>query len=644
MSEPSLETQRWAITVLSMVPPKIRDSLIESSAFRRRYGLSVDATITFVGTDISISRTALYSAVRSLYSSETTHTDALLADGRTLRLAIEERGERNLIIGSLEGNSIVLPAYAVLSPNKQARLRDFDKETSERNLADDAISKWRERLQHSPLEDDEVDEFFKELKLNPIDVATAISNEAKLGESQVSVLVPRSRTYFERLVGRLEGIGNFDEYISERLSPRISELLLWRFRDGFAHSLLLAAHPTVSPLIDISDKDANEVAEFYRWLDAYGDRFSQVAGFEVGIGIIDRFPDIEPYLVNIATQIRDENPEDASGRLTLTVSLFIFVDGELSRIGFFRDAPPYWRRLAAIAQASLIERELVGLGVTSVEFAEWAAQGRGQHFYIQTLVDLRLEPRWLPDLIMPEQLKHEFISRLCMAVDRAKEKILSDASRRLLVDEGPESIRSLMKVPFSYLPGPLEGGATAQHQIPKEMVDELRNPSDAAVLNARFFAGIVNSSLIFRIEPEVAALVADVLRNIKYRVSLSSDTGSTFALLSGLATVAAGTRTSELAEEVRILMRVLQHRDGVDIPAVNQMRIGLIASAAAKDLGEWCDKVGDWFLEISYGNLSKEDGNILRSHLRTMCQIVPELWRSCAPADAAFSAIVGQPA
>ncbi len=71
------------------------------------------------------------------------------------------------------------------------------------------------------------------------------------------------------------------------------------------------------------------------------------------------------------------------------------------------------------------------------------------------------------------------------------------------------------------------------------------------------------------------------------------------------------------------------------------MRIGLIACAAAEDLETWCKAVGDWFLEIAYEDIDYHMAAVLRAHLRRLCQIVPQLWRSCAMADAALSAVTG---
>jgi hypothetical protein len=397
----------------------------------------------------------------------------------------------------------------------------------------------------------------------------------------------------------------------------------------------------MAPLVDISRKDAGEVEAFFGWLERDGDSFSQVAGFEVGIRAVDRFPALEPILLRIAKSIRDADVADERGRLALTSSLFIFVDGELSRIGLFRDKPPFWRRLAAIAQASIIERQFISAGVSLEDPSKWAIRARGKYFYMQTLADLRLEPRWLPDLMTAEQLRFEFVSRLYMAADQAKMLIPDGELKRLLIETGPESLSESMKAPFAYLPGPLEGGSISQLPFPDDMLVELRTPKDRQVLEARIFANVVNLALMFRLDSEIAQRIANILRTVKYRLSLGKDEEVTFPLLAGLAVVAAITRSTELAEEVRILARVLRRRKELSNRADVQMRVALIACASRSERDEWCEAVGDWFLELAYEEMDIEMASALYSHLLQLSHIAPELWQYSAKAHAALTAVLG---
>jgi hypothetical protein len=122
---------------------------------------------------------------------------------------------------------------------------------------------------------------------------------------------------------------------------------------------------------------------------------------------------------------------------------------------------------------------------------------------------------------------------------------------------------------------------------------------------------------------------------------LGKDEGMTFPLLAGLVLIAAITRSPELVEEVRILARVLRGRGELSNRADNQMRIAMIACTSRYDLDEWCKAVGDWFLELAFEEMNIEMASGLRSHLRQLSHIVPQLWQYSAKADAALSAVLG---
>ena len=98
-------------------------------------------------------------------------------------------------------------------------------------------------------------------------------------------------------------------------------------------------------------------------------------------------------------------------------SLVALVEGEVARQGFARKQQPFWRRLASIAHASLIEREITAAKLEFAGISEWALKSGGAMYYLQTLVDARQEPRWFPDSVSPQQLKAEFVSRIANAGD-----------------------------------------------------------------------------------------------------------------------------------------------------------------------------------------------------------------------------------
>ena len=81
---------------------------------------------------------------------------------------------------------------------------------------------------------------------------------------------------------------------------------------------------------------------------------------------------------------------------------------------------------------------------------------------------------------------------------------------------------------------------------------------------------------MFRFDQEIAGLIADLLRKVKYRLSLRSNSEITFTILMGLASIAASARHPGLADEVRVLTRVLTRRGELSGDFAGRVRIALL--------------------------------------------------------------------
>jgi len=203
---------------------------------------------------------------------------------------------------------------------------------------------------------------------------------------------------------------------------------------------------------------------------------------------------------------------------------------------------------------------MIAIGLPPADFHRWVLQNCGSLFYLQSLVDLRREPRWLPDFMTSAQLKAEFIGRIAGAAHANAAKVQTYELKRILFEEIDQGIKSQLKFPFAYLPGPLEGGVESVVAMPADFESELQNGLGSDELSPQSFAGLLNCALIFRVSPQLAEIAAQALRRVNHHLRDLGTQNETFSLLSGLATVAAITRSDELAEEVRKLVRVIRRR------------------------------------------------------------------------------------
>ncbi len=631
-----------AQAALEYVPPLIRKSLIERRDFREEYGFKTDAILAFDGSDVSIQRSELFDAIREVLTSRSEQAVSDTAGNEWKVLAEGEKDDLPDLVISHESKRFRLPDFTSLSPDKAMRLRSLAEAASYVNLPAATKDAWQEVLAERDLEDEEVEQFFDEFRSTPLHVAQSIRAEIGKGQSSISSLVPRSSRYFQRLVGEYDGSASIREYAVGGGKAFLEILSRWRPYDGFLFSLLLSSHSAMTSEISPERLKDREVVRALESLEKHGDRISQLGAIEVGLRLLPRMPAIEPVLISLVKQIRDDDVDAAASGFKLLSGLFVLVDGELSLGRVLAETPPFFRRLASLAQAALIQRQAVSLGVETESVCDWAYSIRGEQFLFQSFADMRLEPRWSPDFTAASQLKADFCGRLMIAGRRYEGHISDSELHSLLLSTESESLSARSKFPHPYYSGPLEGNEANSNDLPVELVETVEAQLKADEVGPASFIALVNSALIFRVDSSQAELAAKTVKLGKHRLANIESRSQLVAILKGLATVAAVSRGHALADELRILVRRYRRDPEHALSIEEALHVCLIAAASRSDLKEWRDLIGDWLTELAFEEFQRDEGERLHSSLQCLCHAVPELWISCGRAEAALKAYLGR--
>lgn len=625
------------------IPPLIRNTLLEESDFRNEYGLKGDVVLKFnvSGFTVSIQRSYLFETVRTILADGTS-LQIIDMDGQEWDLKnISTSEELPRLALSRDKQQLILPDLAVLSPSSFIRLRALDENTLDVNLPSDIQNVWRDILVKRALEDDEVDDFLTEFSDTPVQMAQSIHREAQRG-IKVTSLVPNSRKYFERLVGKYDGSGSIKEYAAKGGRIFLEQLSNWQPYEGFLFSLLLSSHSSMTSEINVDRLDTEDLVHAFNFLEKHGDRISQIGAIEIGLRILPLKPDLEPILMRLIKQIHDDVVEGQASGFKLLSALFILVDGELSRTRLLFTEPPFYRRLAALSQAALVYRQVMNLITDVNNFYKWVSDNVGEQFYMQSFADMRLEPRWHPDFAAAQQMKADFYGRIILAAKTYENNIKNSELSSFIFSDKSENAYSPDNPLQLFLPGPLEGtddmvGSTLPTNITKLIQTQLSSNE----IEPLSFIVLVNSALIFRIGTEQAELAARALKVGNYRLTRVKNKDQLMAVLDGLAAVAAVTRNRVLGSELRILVRRYRHDLQYTLSVENALRICFVAGASNSDLDEWRDFLGDWLTELAFSTLGGDDGKIFLSRLRCLFRAAPELWVSCGRAEAALIAYNG---
>lgn len=633
-----------ADAALHLAPPMFREPLLQESDFCEKYELKTYQTASFGTPEVRFQHSGLCSAARKVLSGK---SSAQVTDenGREWELKnINGKGQLPELMLFHEDGMYPLSLGFIMLSSKRKRLRFFEEFASALNLPRDAQDKWRSVLEKRTLEEREIQAFENDFINTPVDMAQSIHKIPAGGTIDVSFLVPSSEKYFERLVGRYDGSATVGNYAATNIRNLFRELSAWRPYEGFLLSLLLSSHSALTDEIQVERMDADELTCAFDFLEKHGDRLSQLGAVEVGLRTVQSRPEIETALVKLVKKIRDDDVNGKSSGFKHLQALFCLVDGELSRTRLLSSKPPFYRRLAALSQAALINRQMVNSRADIDSFCQLALAIRAGESYVQSLVDMRLEPRWVPNFWTPAQIQATFLGRIMAAAVRYRQNIENSELYGLILGTGTESLQSVGVPFYYYLPGPLEGNLELAESLPQWAGIAIEEQVNSDRLSPLSFGALVNSGRNFLIGPYQTELAVRALRRADYRIANLQDRSQLIAVLDGLAAVAATARSSNLADELRILVRKYRNDAQYSVPIAEDVKICLMAAASRTNLDEWRMFVSDWMTELAFGEMESEDGELLHLQLLYLCWIVPELRVSCDKVWAALNAYNALPA
>jgi hypothetical protein len=274
------------------------------------------------------------------------------------------------------------------------------------------------------------------------------------GAADLSNLTPSDSRYYELLIGKINEHATLDEYIDEA-SRVIGNWQAWKPEQGFRFALSLCSLGSISNAVQLPDVEEEMLAEIFSRIASDDDPLSKVAAVEIALAHCDTQPVLASFIEAVVGDFIADDPHRDESEFALLSRMTVLTASELSRKKVFPQGQPYYRKQASLAQASVILRAFSGTPVDRTAVVRWAdGLGWSHDFYLQGLVDLRLEPRWLPDFISAEQIRADFIGRIRNAVAANDVRITCDRLRTLLV--GPDSpLAKAVDWPFASLPSPL---------------------------------------------------------------------------------------------------------------------------------------------------------------------------------------------
>jgi hypothetical protein len=622
-------------------PPTIRRDIFNNEDLFEKFDQSVDAKLSVGKTGITVSRSALYKAARQSFSEGKSvqvnySDDNIEAQKLLFELRDDDIGAYNLVSGE---KRVRLFDLWMLTDNVEAKLAEFERLAKKYNLSNSDFDRLAPLVEAQEISDREVDLLLKAFENTPARTIERILEDIQHGNSEIDSLIPPRSDYFVQLIGKYVEGHSFEEYVSDYWKRHLTDNLHPETSVGLRMALRCSAHQFVSYTISETIFDSN-VAEQVLASIGKSDLISKIGAVEYMVPYLADHPKLRKPLINIINQLREDDPEDKSGLYNSFSKIFVFVDGEISRLKLFENCAPFYRRFASMTQASLIQDCILNAKIKIPHFTKWAWERGSQNFYFQNLFDLRFEPYWVPEYVNSAQWKSEIIGRLLNVANNNHEFIGGDPElKKLLLDFESEELKKYATYPGPFIPGPMEGHSSMPPELSKELKGDVELALDGETIDYKSFVLLVNFSRFFKLSHDHAGKAIKALSSAHENILIEEES-KFYDLILGFASVAGVAKTPELAEQIRVLIRKFSNLDSSRLNPTEIFRIAVIAAASHESLEDWCKYIGDFTFELASWDLNEDQVNQLYSSLRCLLDISPELWATCGNSERALFSLL----
>lgn len=609
--------------LLGILPMFLRRKLVDERNFRQRIGFEVEELVTY-GENIVFIRSLFFERVSEALSAEGGESEIEDQVGKKWFLSNEKTSNDRVALKiANDRESFFASGFFVFLPDGSERLRELDFVLSEHGFPLTGLSEWRALLTERTLTFDELENFSQDIMKTPFAFLKVFRRKIESTNISAEDMIPKDIEFFENLSGKSD-LNTLPDLVNEVVSGVVADYLAWDDEEGPRMALSLCSHPSISNKIAISGIKEQQLFELAEWARDHGDVFSKVGSIEVALSVAHNSSKLTRVLDNIVQQIITLDPEDNSGPLQLMMSFIVLVESEISRARVLKHWPPFRRRLSTFALAALLARE-AEKRVDVAHLSAWVMENHGFRFYVQNLIDLRAEPRWLPDYVSPSQLKQELLGRLHNVVKSVPGGLSEGPLRESLDPQNSESEFNRARTIKSSFPGPLEGSdLSLRNPIPEELEDALDRSLSGGKLTAESITVLINTTGLFRVGSEKAEKAVEAIKTSNFRFAENMDDAEQFSFVHGLAEVASRLRSENLAKSVRAVARSHREESSNDRRYSEEIIICLVAAGAFEDFDAWKAFVGEWVNELCFRVEAKFAGDLGYS-VEIMCSVEPRL-------------------
>lgn len=369
-----------------------------------------------LGPNKSLNQEQLLLAFRSVLSGRKV-PPLVDESGKALKVTIEfdSRGTAQLQVGDI---IFAFSHAGLLSPNQEQRLKYLDGYLEEATLVKARIDEIRALLER-PAKDEEFLSVIEILSTAQESFVRAIKEKVHANNLTNSDLLPNNVMHWDNLVAPWAGSQTLEAFLANEREAESTRLMDGSLVRAFDATSLSFCAPALVPIEKFKNIPADDIVRMLQRAASLPDHFAMIGAFEICADWFDKDHRIEA----VGVQLLDElfgSRERLEHRCMSYAAIFVMSLARLAQHETLRQRPPFWRRITAAAQSSLVLRACEA--EKGEDLFEWAMQHSGKAFIFSVLLEGDQEPRWKPDWLTTRHLVADAFGRVDSVIKKIPEE------------------------------------------------------------------------------------------------------------------------------------------------------------------------------------------------------------------------------
>lgn len=601
MDNPSQDIRLIYEVAKSTFPDNIAKEIISLEKFRTSEDF-LETYVSFGGLQESFSTKLLVNKI----SEKINNYDAtiIILDKNLGEWSIEiiDRAKCNLklVRGSRE---IFLPSFWALSNDVDVRKSGLDFVLKKHSVTSKKFLELCKLVEIRPLNHIEIGDFFD--TVNSSEEYFSEKLKEKLQSDQglfVNDFVDTETDFLKELTGSFSPSENLDEYIEKSLKPLLYNLATKepKFK-SLERMAIISGHQKFSSALDIGEFNESEIAEFVNSNLDSSSLFSLVALAEYFLPICSSNPALSEALEKVLATLIDQITDENSIKVDVLSSLIIMCDSEISKKANFKNYKSFERRNFSISLANLLFRIFSEIGFLDASFVNFVNINCLYNFYIRTLLDLKQQPRWIPEFVATNQLKAEALGRLSIvypALDKSSlpAEVLAKLDKVIDLENTYDQTFQLKK----YYGGPLDTSSEPVQMLNGYWNDFVENEFNSDEITTKNFNVVINLAKHYLFPEDLLSKIIAKINSVKGALKIDKGNSDFQNFFVGMSYLAHANRRDDLATS---LTQSLFSSDDQMLKELDKVVIFQMILSSAAAIENWTENCE--FLEANIFRLAR---------------------------------------